>query len=45
MIAGGVTAITVLALFFMFRGERVTGKRLSWTSIFYLLFAGALLLR
>jgi cation:H+ antiporter len=43
--AGGVTAITVLALFFMFRGERVTGKRLSWASVFYLLFVGALLLR
>jgi cation:H+ antiporter len=43
--AAGVTAITVLALFFMFRGERVTGKRLSWASVFYLLFAGALLLR
>lgn len=45
ILAGGVTAITVLALFFMFRGERVTGKRLSWASVFYLLFAGALLLR
>ncbi|HEY1506903.1 MAG TPA: hypothetical protein VGF92_21555 [Stellaceae bacterium] len=45
IIAGGVTAITVLALFFMFRGERVTGKRLSWASVFYLLFVGALLLR
>jgi cation:H+ antiporter len=43
--AGGITAITVLALFFMFRGERVTGKRLSWASVFYLLFVGALLLR
>jgi hypothetical protein len=29
----------------MFRGERVTGRRLSWASVFYLLFAGALLLR
>jgi cation:H+ antiporter len=45
IIAGGVTAITVLALFFMFRGGKVTGKRLSWASLFYLLFAGALLLR
>jgi cation:H+ antiporter len=43
--AGGITAITVLALFFMFRGGRVTGKRLSWASAFYLLFVGALLLR
>jgi cation:H+ antiporter len=45
ILAGGVTAIAVLALFFMFRGGRVTGKRLSWASLFYLLFAGALLLR
>ncbi len=45
MLAGGVTAIAVLALFFMFRGEKVTGKRLSWSSLLYLLFAGALLLR
>ena len=45
IVAGAVTAITVLALFFMFRGEKVTGKRLSWASVFYLLFAGALLLR
>lgn len=45
ILAGGITAITVLALFFMFRGARVTGKRLSWASLFYLLFAGALLLR
>ena len=27
----------------MFRGERVTGKRLSWASAFYLLYVGALL--
>lgn len=45
ILAGGVTAIAVLALFFMFRGERVTGKRLSWASLLYLLFAGALMLR
>ena len=32
------------ALFLMFRGGRVTGKRLSWASLLYLLFAGALLL-
>ena len=44
-VAGAVTAITVLALFFMFRGEKITGKRLSWASVFYLLFVGALLLR
>jgi hypothetical protein len=29
----------------MFRGGRVTGKRLSWASLLYLLFAGALLVR
>jgi cation:H+ antiporter len=43
--AAAVTTIAVLALFFMFRGERITGKRLSWASVFYLLFVGALLLR
>jgi cation:H+ antiporter len=43
--AAAVTTIAVLALFFMFRGKRVTGKRLSWASAFYLLFVGALLLR
>jgi cation:H+ antiporter len=43
--AAGVTAIAVIALFFMFRGERVTGKRLSFATAFYLLFVGALLLR
>ena len=37
--------IAVLALFFMFRGERITGRRLSWASAFYLMFVGALLLR
>jgi hypothetical protein len=40
-----VTTIAVIALFFMFRGERVTGKRLSFATAFYLLFVGALLLR
>ncbi len=43
--AAAVTTAAVLALFFMFRGERVTGKRLSWASALYLLFVGALLLR
>jgi len=43
--AAAVTTIAVLALFFMFRGERVTGRRLSWASALYLLFVGALLLR
>jgi len=42
IIAGGVTALAVLALFFMFRGEQVTGRRLSLASLLYLLFAGAL---
>jgi cation:H+ antiporter len=45
IVAGGVTAVAVVALFLMFRGGRVTGKRLSWASLLYLLFAGALLLR
>jgi hypothetical protein len=45
IVAGGVTAFAVLALFFMFRGERVTGKRPSWASLLYLLFAGASMLR
>ena len=43
IIAGGVTALAVVALFLMFRGGRVTGKHLSWVSLLYLLFAGALL--
>ena len=43
--AAAVTTIAVLTLFFMFRGERVTGRRLSWSSALYLLFVGALLLR
>jgi cation:H+ antiporter len=45
IVADGVTALAVAALFLMFRGGRVTGKRLSWASLLYLLFAGALLLR
>jgi hypothetical protein len=44
IIAGSVTTLAVVALFLMFRGGRVTGKRLSWASVLYLLFAGALLL-
>jgi cation:H+ antiporter len=44
IIAGSVTTLAVVALFLMFRGGRVTGRRLSWASLFYLLFAGALLL-
>jgi cation:H+ antiporter len=45
IVAAGVTALAVAALFLMFRGGRVTGKRLSWASLLYLLFAGALLVR
>jgi cation:H+ antiporter len=42
VLAGVVTALAVLALFFLFRGGRITGRRLSWASLLYLLFAGAL---
>jgi cation:H+ antiporter len=42
ILAGGVTALAVLVLFLMFRGEKITGRRLSWASLLYLLFAGAL---
>ena len=45
IVAAGVTALAVVALFLMFRGGRVTGKRLSWASLLYLLFAGAPLVR
>ena len=45
VLAGGVTALAVVILFLMFRGGQVTGKRLSWWSLLYLLFAGTLLLR
>jgi cation:H+ antiporter len=45
ILAGGVTTVAVVALFLMFRGGRVTGKQLSWSSLLYLLFAGLLLLR
>jgi cation:H+ antiporter len=44
VIAGVVTALAVLALFFLFRGGRITGRRLSWASLLYLLFAGAVAL-
>jgi len=44
ILAGGVTTIAVSALFLIFRGGRVTGKRLTWASLLYLLFAGALML-
>lgn len=45
VLAGGITAIAVTVLFLMFRGGRVTGKQLSWSSVLYLVFAGLLLLR
>jgi cation:H+ antiporter len=45
ILAGGVTIIATALLFFMFRGGAVTGKKLSRSSLLYLLFAGALLLR
>jgi cation:H+ antiporter len=44
ILAGAVTTVAVLVLFLMFRGGRITGKRLSLTSLLYLLFAGALAL-
>lgn len=45
ILAAGITAIAVMALFLMFRGGRVTGKQLTWSSVLYLIFAGLLLLR
>jgi cation:H+ antiporter len=42
ILAGAVTAVAALALFLLFRGGRITGKRLSLASLLYLLFAGAL---
>jgi len=45
IIAGGVTIIATLLLYSMFRGGVVTGKKLSRSSLLYLLFAGALLIR
>jgi len=45
MLAGGITIVAVLALFFAFRGGAITGRRLSWSSLWYLLFAGALMFR
>ena len=44
ILAGGVTVIAVVLLYLMFRGGRITGKRLSWASLLYLVFAGALFL-
>jgi cation:H+ antiporter len=45
ILAACITAIAVAALFFMFRGGRVTGKQLTWSSLLYLVFAGLLLIR
>ena len=45
IIAAGTTLLAVAALYVMFRGERITGRQLSFASIFYLLFAGLLFLR
>ena len=45
ILAGAITAIAVAALFLMFRGGKVTGKQLTWSSVLYLVFAGLLLLR
>lgn len=45
ILAGSVTIIATLLLFFMFRGGVVTGKKLMQSSLLYLLFAGALLIR
>ncbi len=45
ILAGAITAIAVAVLFLMFRGGRVTGKQLTWSSLLYLVFAGLLLLR
>lgn len=42
ILAGAMTTIAVLALFLLFRGGRITGKRLSLASLLYLVFAGAL---
>jgi cation:H+ antiporter len=45
ILAACITAIAVAALFLMFRGGKVTGKQLTWSSLLYLVFAGLLLLR
>lgn len=42
ILAGAVTTLAVLLLFLLFRGGRITGRRLSLASLLYLLFAGAL---
>ena len=45
IVAAATTMMAIGALFFMFRGEHITGRRLSFASIFYLIFAGLLFLR
>jgi cation:H+ antiporter len=45
VLAGGVTAIAVTFLYLMFRGGRVMGQQLTWSSLLYLIFAGLLFLR
>jgi len=45
IIGSSVTVFAITSLLLMFRSGRVTGKRLSWVSLFYLLFVGALLVR
>jgi hypothetical protein len=42
VLARMVTAIAIVTLFVLFRGGRITGRRLSWASLLYLLFEGAL---
>lgn len=45
ILAGGVTMIATLLLYLMFRAGAVTGQKLSRSSLLYLLFVGALLIR
>ncbi len=45
VLAGGATITATALLFFMFRGGEVTGKKLTRSSLLYLLFAGAVLIR
>jgi len=42
-VAAAVTVVAVMALFAIFRGGHVTGLRLSWIGLLYLVFAGTLL--
>jgi cation:H+ antiporter len=45
VVAGGVTILATTWLFLMFRGGEVTGRQLSRSTLLYLLFAGASLIR